>query len=260
MRRGPRPAGALLGPWSDAPGRTPRPRGPLHHSQQLHHIAKPIGELDIGGPYAGDPLTEHIVAGDVVAESDPGQDGRLGRRIVSLDVGRRIALCQPQRLGFGQHRVVVRSILSHLGEDVVGGAVHNAGDPVDAFAGQRFPEGPDQRYSPGDGSLIEKVDRPFPGQGPKGDPVGRCQEGLVGGDHRLPCFESRADQSAGRLQASHELDDDVDRRVGDQGLRVVGEKVDRDVSIHGPRQVGDSDAAEFQVNPALDGDGIRASL
>jgi hypothetical protein len=60
---------------------------------------------------------------------------------------------------------------------------------------------------------------------------------LVRSDHRLACTEGGRDERAGRLDAAHEFDDDVDVRVSDDVRRGVGQEVTGQPVAAAPRDV-----------------------
>ena len=135
----------------------------------------------------------HVGVDDVAAERECGEDGRLGRGVVALHVGRRVALGQTELLGLAQDVVIAGALLLHAGEDVVRRAVDDAHDADDLLPGQRLAQGPDDGDGAGHGRLVEEVDagrRSDLGQLGAGD----GQERLVGGDHRLAVAQGGLDQ------------------------------------------------------------------
>ena len=121
---------------------------------------------------------------DPLPEADGGQDGGLGGGVEALDVGRRVELGEPERLGLGQGVGVGRARLGHAGEDVVGRAVDDAHHPVDPVAGERLPQRPEERDAPADRRLEQQVDVGGDGRLEQlGADVG--QQLLVGADDRL---------------------------------------------------------------------------
>jgi hypothetical protein len=62
-------------------------------------------------------------------KSDGCQDRSLGRGVVAFDVGGGIGLGIAERARVGQSALVVGAGAVHLGKDVVGGAVDDAGHP-----------------------------------------------------------------------------------------------------------------------------------
>ena len=92
----------------------------------------------------------------------------------------------------------------------------------DRLAAQALAQGADQRDATGDGRLEQQVDAGAVGSRVQlGADVG--QQLLVGGDDRLAVGERRGDQLASRLDAADDLDDQVDRRIGDDGVRIAGQ-------------------------------------
>ena len=211
------------------------------------------------GRDVGDALDVDVVGHDPAAVGDRGDDRRLGRRVVPPDVGAGVGFGVAERLGFGQGRFVVGAVLGHLGEDVVGGAVDDAHHPGDVLAGQGLAQGTDEGDAPGDRGLEEKVDAVGVGDGEQLRALGR-QQGLVGGDHRLAVGEGLGHQVVGGVDAAHELDDDVDGRVVDHRVRVVGEVRRGEVDGPGLGQVTDRDRADLERDPGPLGDLLAATV
>ena len=131
----------------------------------------------------------------------------------------------------------------HLGQDVVGGAVDDAGHPQHGVTGQRLGQRADHRDGAGDGRLEVEVD--VGAFGGLGQLAGGCgQQRLVGRHHRLAVLEGGQDRLAGRLDRAHHLDDDVDVVARHQLVDVVGEQVDRHAAVGG--DAAHPDAAQLQ--------------
>jgi hypothetical protein len=157
-------------------------------------------------------------------EGQGGEDGRLGRGVEALDVGRGVGLRVPQLGGLFQRLAETGAGSVHRREDEVGGAVDDAGDPGDPVAVQRLAQRAQQRDRAGDRRLVVEI----------GAALGRrvVQRGAVLGEQRLVrrdhalATAQRLDQpGAGRLDAAHHLDHDVDVVALDQAERVGGEQV-----------------------------------
>ena len=86
--------------------------------------------------------------------------------------------------------------------------------------------GPQQRDGTGHGRLVEQVDAGLPGRRVQLRP-GRCDQGLVGGDHRGAALEGAEDQLSRGVEAAEQLDDEVRAGV-EQRLEVVGEQLGPD--------------------------------
>ena len=135
-----------------------------------------------------------------------------------------------------------------------------AHDPVDALAGERLPQGPDERDGPGHGGLVQQVDAALAGERPQGHALGRRQQRLVGRDHRPAGVEGGPHQGTGGLQATDQFHHDVDRRVGHQGGGVGGEQVPGDVGRPGGVDVADGDAGDLQPGTGLHDQGVGPFL
>ena len=116
------------------------------------------GGLEVRRRDLGDALAVDVVGGDPGVERDGGQDRGLGRGVVALDVGGRVGLGVAQRAGVGQGVRVVGAGAVHRRQDVVGGAVDDAGHPQHRVAGQRLGQRADHRDRAGDRGLEVQVD------------------------------------------------------------------------------------------------------
>ena len=110
----------------------------LGDGEELDRVAELRRVGDVCRAHPADALAVDVGVDDVEAEGEHGQDGRLGGGVVPLDVGRRVALGQPERLRLAEGVVVAVALLLHAGEDVVGRPVHDPHDPDDLLAGQRL--------------------------------------------------------------------------------------------------------------------------
>ena len=111
----------------------------------------------------------------------------------------------------------------HTGQNEVGGAVDDAGDPPDLVAVQRLAQRAQQRDGPGHRRLVVEVGIALGRGVVQGRPV-LGQQRLVGGDDAL-AGPKRLDQPGpGRLDPADHLDHDVDVVALDQTERVGGEQ------------------------------------
>ena len=202
--------------------------------------------MSAGGDVA-DALVVDVAGHDLGAERDRGHDRRLGAGVEALDVGRRVALGEPEALGLGQGVAVGRALLGHLREDVVRRAVDDPHDPPDRLAAEALAQRPHERDAAGDGGLEEQVDAVVVGGVEQLDAdVG--QQLLVRGDDRLAAGQRGGDQLAGRLDAADDLDDDVDVGIGDDVVGVAGQHAGRQVDVTVARQVADGDAGDLELH------------
>ena len=188
--------------------------GLLGDGEELDHVAHLPSELDVDLGDRRDALVVDVGGRDGGAERDAGDDGGLGAGVVALDVGGGVGLGEAQALRLGQRVGVRRASLGHAREDVVGGAVDDAHHPGDALADQRLAQRTDDRDAAGHGRLEEEVD---PGALGGLEELGAVlgQQLLVPGDHGLARLERSEDQLAGRLDATDELDHEVDVGIVD---------------------------------------------
>ena len=110
----------------------------LGHGQQLHAVAQLVGVLHIHTLQAADAVGGNRGAIHAAAEGQGGQDRDLVGCIKTVHIRCRIGFGVAQLLGILEHRVIGGPLLCHAGEDVVGGAVDDAADAVDAVAAQRL--------------------------------------------------------------------------------------------------------------------------
>ena len=87
----------------------------LDDGEQLHDVAEPAGEGDVGRGDRRDALAVDVARDDAHAEGDAGDDRRLGGGVEALDVGGGVALGVAQGLRLGQGVVVGRAAARSCG-------------------------------------------------------------------------------------------------------------------------------------------------
>ena len=145
---------------------------------------------------------------DLAAQADRNQNGDLRARVVAVDIGRRIRLGVTERLRLFQRIGKREPRAVHAGEDVVAGAVQDAGHAQQPIAGEPFPDGANDRNAAGHRRLEQQLALMLPRERQQLDAV-RRDELLVGRDDRLAACERSPDEIARRLETAHQLDDDV---------------------------------------------------
>ena len=118
------------------------------------------------------------------------------------------------RLRFRQCGVEGQARRFHARQDVVAGAVEDAGDGRQPVASDSFAQAADDRDAAADGGLEQEIDASLGGTVEQRAPVCRDQL-LVGGDDRPAGIERRFMPRARRLQPANDLDDDVHVGVED---------------------------------------------
>ena len=190
-------------------------------AQQLDAVTEFRGEGDIDRGDAADALDVHRVERHRPAEGERRQDGQLVRRVDAVDVEGGVGLGVAQLLGVGQDFGEFPAAFAHLRQDVVAGAVENAGDALDAVGGQAFADRLDHRDAAGDRGLEGERDVVFLGQGGQGGAVHR-EHRLVGGDHRPAGGERGFHQGAGgAVGAADQFQHHVHVGVGGQRHRIL---------------------------------------
>ena len=114
-------------------------------AEQFDAVAEFGRERDVE---RGDPpnaLDMHRVERNRPPERQRRQDRQFVRRIDAVDVERRIGLGIAELLRIGEHLGKFATALAHLRQDVVAGAVQDAGDPQDAVAGEPLTQRLDHR-------------------------------------------------------------------------------------------------------------------
>ena len=220
----------------------------LRNCEELHDVTEVARRRDVVGRYAGDALAIHVGGDDARPEGNGGDDRSLGRRVVALDVGSGIRLGEPERLRVGERGVERLSAVAHAAEDVVRRAVHDSHDPTNAVAGERLAQWPHERDAATDGGLEQQVDTRTLRRLEQLAPV-RGEQLLVGRDHRLACHQCLDDEGSCRLDATDDLDDDVDVGVTDHRIGVVGEAAGREREPAVLREVANRDADHLERYP-----------
>ena len=198
-----------------------------------------------------------VAGADVDAEDDRRDDRGLGSGVEAFNVGGRVGLGVAQRLGVGERIGVVGTLLRHLREDVVGGAVDDAHHAGHVFTDERFAQRTDERDAAGDGGFEEQIDARIGRDGVELRTMS-SQQFLVAGDDGLAVLECGANEGSSRLETADELDDEIDLRIGDDRGRVGREqrRVGELVSVLG--DVANGDRPDRQLDPGPLDDGVAA--
>ncbi len=169
---------------------------------------------------------------------------------------RRVRLGVPECAGVRQSGRVVDSGAVHFGQDVVGGAVDDAGHPHDGVTGQRLGQRADHWNGARHRGFEIQVNvcalgrlSQFAG--------GLSEQCLVGGHDRLTAFQRAENRLVRGLDRTHQLDDDVDIVPRNQRVDVVGEQLDGHPAVCS--HPAHADAAQFQRRTDAGGQ-VRGAL
>src|SRR3954469_6417413 len=169
------------------------------------------------------------------ASASRGVEALEGRGRIGLGVAERLCLLDGLREA---HPGGV-----HLVEDVVGGAVDDAEHALHAVAGEGLAQRAEQGDGAGHGGLEVEVDAGGVRRLVQRRPV-LGEQGLVGGDHGCATGHRLEQQRAGRLDASDDLDDEVD--ILDQARGVRREERGVHVQPPAPARTPDGDAGQLE--------------
>ena len=190
--------------------------------EEFDHVAEGFCETDIRGADlfdAGD-VDDFRIDGETVGERGE-KDGLVGG-VPAIDVEGGIGFGVAESLSFLKGSGVVDAAQGHLLEDVVRGAVDDAGEGMDLVADERVLNGFDDGDATGDGGFEKDGGFHFPGQGEQLD-AALGEEGFVAGDDGLFRVEGGSDDFKSIRGASDQFDDDVDRGVIDEFVPIGGE-------------------------------------
>ena len=134
----------------------------------------------------------------------------------------RVGFSVPQSLRLFQRRGEIEVGVAHPAQDVIAGAVDDAGNGTEAVGDKAFLEGTDDRYAAADAGLEADValrrgcglEEFLPMLG---------QQRLVGRHHVLAGPQGFEQIGARRLVAAHQFDHDVDFRIVDDGQGIAGD-------------------------------------
>ena len=210
---------------------------PLRHTQQLDAVAELVGVADVGRLQLGDAFDVGAIKLHRHAEGDRTHDRDLVGGVYAFDVERGIGLRVTQALGLREHLGKVRSLGAHLGEDEVGRAVDDAGHPFDAVGGEPFAQRLDDRDTAGHRGFKGHRHTALACRLEDLAAVHR-QQRLVGGDNVLAGLDRLHHQRARDAGAADQLDDDIDRRIGEHLRRIA----------HHLRRIADDRAGTLHVH------------
>ena len=199
----------------------------LDDPEELDGVAEASRGLDVEPGHVADAFDVDLIGSDPEAVGEGGEDAGLVGGVVAIDVEGGIGLGVSETLGIGEDGGEFGAFELHPGEDVIAGAVDDAADGLDAVADEGFAEDLDDGDAAGDGGLVVEVGGVGTGGLEEFLSVGG-EKGLVGGDNGFAVAKGGKDDLAGGGGAAHEFDDEMDGRVMDDRLPVLGQEVGGD--------------------------------
>ena len=204
-------------------------RGLARDAKQLDAIAQFLGIANILAGQLRNAFGVGLVELHGNAECDGAHDGELVRGINTFNVKGRVSFGIAQFLRLGEHFAKRQALVAHLGQDEIGCAVDDAGNPFDAICGQAFAQCLDDRNPSRHRRLEGHHDALFL-CGSEYFITMRRQQRLVGSHHVLAIGNGFQHKLLGHRVPTDQFDDDVDLRIGDH---LVG------IGSHGGLAAGD---------------------
>ena len=167
-------------------------------ADQLDHAAPCFRIFHISRFDLGDTLGMYRVGIDMLAEREGGEDTDLAACVMTLDVRLGIAFRIAQLLCELERFIKAHTLMDHLGEDEVSGAVEDARDLADVVRDQTLVDRTDDRDAAADSRLKHEV----------GVLLGRNRQQLravggdqlfVGGDDALAVAQTFLDELIGGM-------------------------------------------------------------
>ena len=152
------------------------------------------------------------------AERDEREDRQLVRGVVPADIERGIRLGVAFRLRVAEGNVERHARLRHPGQDVVARPVHDPRELLDAIARACVAKDANDRNSAAYRAFEREVDATPEGALDQRRPMKR-EEHLVRGDHAAAAVEGALDVGLRRVDAPHDLDEEIDGGVVEE---IVG--------------------------------------
>ena len=168
------------------------------------------------------------------------------RGVDAFDVEGGVGFRVAEFLRLFQHGGEIEALVAHLGQNEIGGAVDDAGDPFDAVGRQAFAQRLDDGDAAGDGRLEGHHHALVLGGGEDFVAV-YGQQCLVGRDHVLPVGNGLHDQGFRQVVAADQFDDDVDLGIVDDQIRVIDDPARAGDERFGARYVAHGDGDDFNA-------------
>lgn len=108
------------------------------NTEQLEPVTEIVSGAQIFRRDGGDTFDIHRALSNFRAESEAGENGKLLRGIVAVDVEGRVGLGIAEALRILEALGKRQALLLHPGQDVIAGAVEDAIDAVDAGSRKTF--------------------------------------------------------------------------------------------------------------------------
>lgn len=191
-------------------------------AKSLNGVAEFTGHFDIHVRHLADALHEYVVAGHARVEANGGKNGDLRSGVEPVYICRRVGFGIACRLSRRKHFVKGQAFLLHAGKNVVGGAVHDAGNGQNFVAYQVVLQGVHHGNAASRCRFAFDLHVVLRGQRTQAFHVA-AEQRFVGGNHMLARLERFFENLSCRVFAADEFDHDVNLRVAYHLAPIVGE-------------------------------------
>ena len=196
----------------------------LGDCQKLYCVTEVSCIFDIAGFDAFNSFNLHIVQIEACIEGNRCQNSNFTRSIQTADIGSRIGLCIALGLRFLQHLVVIKVFVSHLGQHIVGSAVHNTHNRGNLIGCHACFQRSDDRNTATDTGFKHKVTVVLMRQREQ-----LCaefgQNVLVGSNNVLAVGKGSGDKFLGRMLAAQQLNDNINILILKHLVSVIGKNI-----------------------------------
>ena len=164
-----------------------------------------------------------LVGINVIAEAERSKNTNLSAGVLTLNVGAGVTLCVAELLSNFESVLKAHTVVNHLGEDEVCGAVENTRNFVYFVCGKALADGADNRDAAADTCFKQEVDVLFLGNLEK--LIALCgNKLLVGGDNALACLEAVENEIVSGVNAAHCFNNNAYCFIAQNVLEILGEK------------------------------------
>lgn len=230
-----------------------------NEGEEFDDVAELGGELDVEWGDFFDAADVDVFWVDEESVGEGAEEDGLVGSVPAVDVEGFVGFGISEFFGFLEGFGVAEAGLGHAHEDVIGGAVDDADDVLDAVSDEGVLNGLDDGDATGDGGLEVNGGVRFGGKGEKlGSALG--EEGFVSGDDGLLGLEGSGYEIEGSGGAADEFDHDIDGRVGDDVHEIGGEEFIGCVDIARFGEVADGDFTDGEFDISLGSGGDEAAI
>ena len=196
----------------------------LGDCQKLYCVTQISCIFDIAGLNAFNAFNLYIVQIEACIEGNRCQNNDFTRSIQTAYIGSRIGLCIALGLRFFQHLIVIKVFVSHLGQHIVGGAVHDTHDRGNLIGCHTGFQRSDDRNTAANAGFKHKVTVVLMCQW---EQLGAefSQNVLVGSNNMLAVGKGSGDKFLGRMLAAQQLNDDINILILKHLIGVIGENI-----------------------------------